>query len=76
VWHASIGCGGKRVAEWSPGMLERAHAILRVLMYGVGQGETKIDSEGYVLQHRRTLTEEEIAKLEPAWLALPAIDEA
>jgi hypothetical protein len=64
------------VADWSAGTLARAHAVCQRLLAGVGTGETRIDAEGRALHHRRSLSDKEIAMLNPNWLALPAVDEA
>lgn len=44
------------------------------LLVGVGRSLTRVDAARQVVHVRRPLTDEEIAELDPAWLALPAID--
>ena len=51
-------------------------ALGRKLLEGVGVGETFEKVGDQAVHVRRSLSDEEIAGLDPAWLARPAIDRA
>jgi hypothetical protein len=78
VWHASIGVfdGAPRrpVAAWSPKQWARAIRLGQHLLRGRGTGEVYLKGGRWVVHVRRSLSPEEIAGLDPAWLAIPAVD--
>ena len=77
MWHASIALLNQslRPVLWrSVTNKQFAYAIGRKLLDGVGTGETYMKAGERVFHIRRALSDEEIAGLDPAWLAIPAID--
>lgn len=77
MWHASV-CmwdGGPIAVDALPRPLRRIGAELaRELIAGVGTGPV-IEHRKQLAQHaRRSLRDAEIAGLDPAWVAIPAID--
>lgn len=50
--------------------------LARHLLEGVGTGEVFQKQDTLAFHIRRSLSPEEIAGLDPAWLAIPAIDTA
>lgn len=79
MWHASIGVrrefrGTMLVPQWTPQELLRAWRLAEHLLRGVGTGPD-FRKNGQVSIHlRRSLSDAEIAGLDPAWLAIPAVD--
>ncbi len=89
MWHASVALRSRLTARpipralWSPGDVRDAKHLLRALLRDVGQGITKVASvdtglvpNGVALHAKRVLSIDEQAGLDPAWCALPAIDQA
>jgi hypothetical protein len=79
VWHASIAflkaSGPVPIARWGEGTLRDARRRLSIALEGVGTGVTVVQEKGKALHARRSLADEEIARLSPAWLQIPARDE-
>ncbi len=78
MWHVSIaehdGHGVMRTAA-----IRNKTALFtlgRKLLQGVGNGETFEKTGDLAIHVRRSLSDEEIAGLNPEWLAIPAIDRA
>ncbi len=81
MWHASIAvCNNasqsRAVANWSAKQNGRALRLARQILGGVGAGETFVKYGHYVVHVRRSLSAEEIAGMDLAWLAIPAVDMA
>ena len=84
MWHVSVSllCGGtisnrrmKPRTEWTASEVKESHKLCRKLLREVGREE--FWKVGEVCEHyRKLMTTEEIQRLDPKWLALPAIDEA
>jgi len=79
VWHASVAVlseDGRPIptGAWSPKRYARAVRVGHRLLEGRGAGETFVKLGQAVVHVRRSLSPEEIAGLDPAWVALPAID--
>ena len=53
---------------------ERLYKIGRGLLAELGTGETFEQRSQTTIHIRRSLSAEEIAGLDPAWLAIPAVD--
>jgi hypothetical protein len=64
------------VRRWDAVRWAAARGMAVALLRGVGQGEDYWKDGPHALHLRRRLGDAEIAGLDPAWLALPAIDEA
>jgi len=85
VWHVSVSllCGGlvsnqrmKRREDWTASEVKEGRKLCRKLLREVGGGE-EFWKVGEMCEHyRKLMTAEEIQRLDPKWLALPAIDEA
>lgn len=82
VWHASISLQDLRrrrpvpVADWDARAWEKARTKLRTLLAGVGTGEDVRERGDVALHLKRRLSDGELARLDPAWLANPAVDGA
>lgn len=78
MWHASVALRGPAgpVPTLDVGRKDRrlAQEIARRLVEGVGEGEIIEHTKGVAFHARRRLTDTELAKLDPAWLAIPAVD--
>lgn len=80
VWHASLALLDPRrgipvpVSQWTVKDLSRARSKLGALLSGVGSGPDHWKGGRAAYHLRRRLSDAEIARLSPAWLALPAID--
>jgi hypothetical protein len=84
VWHVSISTwsnGGmlKPVRDLSLREVLRACSLGDALLIGVGDGRRAVaftrDPPADCIHIQKPLTEKEIAILDPAWLALPAVDD-
>ena len=77
MWHASISVhdGGGQVPWSRCGLASRAivRDVVIGLLSGAGTGATRRERSAVVLHARRRLSELELAALEPAWCALPAV---
>lgn len=78
MWHASVavmGASGPIGPDELPRGVRRIGAALaRSLIEGVGAGPV-IEHRKEIAQHaRRSLSDAEIAGLDPAWVAIPAVD--
>ncbi len=82
MWHASISLQDLRrrrpvaVADWDGRDWEKARAKLRMLLLGVGTGEDVRERGDVAIHLKRRLSDGELARLDPAWLACPAVDGA
>lgn len=79
MWHASAavlnGSGMPvPVALWKSSVRAVVREALAELLNGVGEEPSREDSPRTAMHLRRSLTPEEIAGLDPAWLAIPAVD--
>lgn len=54
--------------------LDRASRLAEHLLRGVGTGESIRNAGQYVMHVRRSLSDAEIAAIDQAWLAIPAVD--
>jgi hypothetical protein len=76
VWHVSLAmvdsAGVVRLRQVTN--KARLYEIGRGLLCGVGDGETFEQQSDTTIHIRRSLSAAEIAGLDPAWLAIPAID--
>jgi len=61
--------------RWGGGVLRAARRAADEILAGVGTGETVELLRPVCLHVRRSLSDEEISTLSPAWLAIPARDE-
>jgi hypothetical protein len=81
VWHASIAridLGSDRaipVRRWGAKHHAKAYGRAATLLAGVGEGRDFREDGDYCIHLRRKLTPAEMARIDPAWLAAPAIDE-
>lgn len=79
MWHASIVRRGKH-REPIPARRvlskKSAYALGQSLLAGVGMEPTYTKIGELAFHVRRSLTEQEIAGLDPAWLAIPPVDMA
>lgn len=77
MWHASIAVvWDYRLVPWERcGLKTRAVVRDKVigLFAGVGTGDTRRDRSAVVLHARRRLHDRELAQLDPAWCAIPAV---
>lgn len=60
--------------DWGPKREAKARGRGLTLLAGVGTGPSLWSEGGVVIHLRRRLADEELARLEPAWLAIPAVD--
>lgn len=83
MWHASIalrGHGGMLspwlypFERWRFKEREILKREVIALLSGVGEGDIRRDRGESVLHARRKLAPAELARLDPVWCALPAID--
>jgi hypothetical protein len=79
VWHASIALLSKKgspipVSEWGREQQRKAASKLRNLLAGVGAGEDHWGSLDVSCHLRRRLSDRELARIDPAWMAIPAVD--
>ena len=79
MWHASaalLNPAGKAspVLLWSSAQRATARQVLTLLLEGVGVGPLRDEGPRTTMHLRRVLSAEEIAGLDPAWLAIPPID--
>jgi hypothetical protein len=78
VWHGSVALirGGRPVPTARAS--ERARRIggelARYLLEDVGTGETIEEAKEVAFHARRSLSDPEIAQLDPAWLAIEPVD--
>lgn len=61
---------------WTAWEKAQAWDLARSLLAGVGHGRNYSEDGKYAVHLRRRLSVEELAMLSPAWLAIPAVDEA
>jgi hypothetical protein len=82
VWHVSIALygpdGGAPLDTASVDRKRRrlAFALGHKILDGVGVSPSREQIRGKAFHVRRALSPEEIARLPPGWLALPAVDDA
>jgi len=80
VWNASIAVWRECVkVPWGKCGLQARHAVREAvieLLCGVGKGNTRRDRSDVVFHARRRMSDAEIALLDPAWCAIPAVDVA
>lgn len=80
MWHVSLSwpqAGGPLVTDrWTRQQRNEAERQAHRLLAGVGGSVAEIGLYPFSYQLRRGLTDDEIAGLDPAWCALPAIDGA
>ena len=79
MWHASVSFRRHNwvlvpTAEWTLRTMRRAEEIAERALRGVGAGASRWDTKKVALHFRRSLSDEEIAGLDPAWCAIPAVD--
>jgi hypothetical protein len=60
--------------QWDRKTLAKARGRAEVLLEGVGTGPDHWTRGADAIHLRRRLSDAEIERLDPAWLALPAID--
>ena len=79
MWHVSLsiqtGSGPLLTDKWSRQQRNEAQRVAARLLHGVGQEPMKGDFYPFSFQHRRCLTDAEMATLPPGWLEIPAVDE-
>jgi len=79
VWHASIAVRDAvsiTMRPWGRCGLKARHLVREIvcdLLAGVGSGNTRRDRSDVVLHARRRMSERELAMLDPAWCAIPAV---
>ena len=78
MWHASIAVltadGPVLAAELPEASVHKARMLARSLVAGVGTGSL-IEQTGDIALHcRRSLSDREIAGLDPEWLAIEPVD--
>lgn len=81
VWHASISLWPSPqrpspLDRWGGRLERKARLRLDALLLGVGAGPVLCNRGGIALHLRRRLSPAELARLSPAWLAIPATDPA
>jgi len=80
VWHASISVWSDLAqVPWERCGLKTRGVVRDTvfgLIAGVGAGNTRRDRSSVVLHARRRMSDAEIALLDPAWCAIPAVDVA
>lgn len=80
MWHASIAVlavsGPIPTAAWTRQDRRRAVRLAENLLDSVGVEPSRTDVGVIALHLRRSLSPEEIAALDPDWLAIPAVDMA
>jgi hypothetical protein len=80
VWHASLALLDMKrrrptpLASWDHRRKAKARGRALALLAGVGTGPDHWKEGEGALHLRRRLSEAELARLDPGWLALPAID--
>ena len=79
MWHASIAWvrnhkPPRKTISWPAKIRQEAVEITRELLKGVGTGTLDIKDGDTALHVRIRLSDDEIANISPAWLAIPAID--
>lgn len=79
MWHASVCKRGKDGRSTpssgvSPKDTRSAVALGMYLLDGVGTGATLRHTKHIAFHTRRRLSDQELAGLDPAWLAIPAVD--
>jgi len=79
VWHVSLsrpeGLGPRPTGTWTRQERNEASRVAHRLLADVGQDPERADFYPMSFQLRRCLTDGELASLDPAWCALPALDE-
>jgi hypothetical protein len=79
VWHVSLSMptprGPYSTDRWTKQQRNEARRVAMRLLDGVGQDPEQHDQYPFSWQLRRSLTDAEMARLDPAWCALPAVDE-
>lgn len=79
MWHASlslrIGGGPFPTGKWTRQQRREAERVAARLLAGVGQAPERGDVYPFSYQLRRCLTDAELVRLDPAWVAIPAVDE-
>jgi hypothetical protein len=81
VWHVSLARFSKTAIipldRWGGGVRREARRLVDSVLSGAGTGPLveHVSKSGTVVHFRRSLSDEEIATLSPAWLAIPAQDE-
>jgi hypothetical protein len=78
VWHASISRPEQRprpTERWTKQERNEVQRLARTLLDGVGQAPEEAEFYPLAYHVRRCLTDAEIASIDPAWVALPALDE-
>lgn len=63
-------------SRWSKSAAGQARSVALNLLGGVGTGEDFVEAGELVYHVRRRLSDPELARLDPHWLAIPAIDMA
>lgn len=79
MWHASIalyGPDGRPVPTAAATRQQRrlGAALALRLLDGVGQQPTREEAKEVAFHARRSLTDAEMARLDPAWLAIEPVD--
>lgn len=80
MWHASVSVLGPTGVpvpreRLTPRTRARLREVAAGLLRGVGAGPDRWDARSNgVLHLRRALSAAELASLDPAWLAIPAVD--
>jgi hypothetical protein len=74
VWHASVAVLGKHSGQWASSDVRRVHHVAHQLLEGVGVGKWHEETNERAYHLRRRLSDDELARLDPAWLAIPAVD--
>lgn len=78
MWHASIAEMGNTAARPTRWVINKKRPVWLAhhLLEGVGTGELYEKQDELAFHTRRSLSPEEIAGLDPAWLAIPPVDMA
>lgn len=79
MWHVSAAVLNEKgqpitFALVQPKVRAAVRELLHELLAGVGEEPSRLESPRATMHLRRSLTPAEIAGLDPAWLAIPAVD--
>ncbi len=79
MWHASLsiqtGTGPLVTEKWTRQQRNEAARQAARMLAGVGMEPSKAEVYPFSYQLRRALSDAEVAQLDPAWVAVPAVDE-
>lgn len=80
MWHASVAAMGRTRSLFVDEVSDSTRRLLvctaKRLIADVGQLPSAVEQFDLAMHYRRALTDEEYARLSPAWRAIPAVHEA